>query len=378
MESCPLALEVVDLILDQLDFPALKSCSFVCRNWLPSCRSHLFRHLQLRPAGRASPESWNQFLSRSPHILSYIQELGVLCDRSSWVSWDPVLPTLLGKLQHLQQIDLNGCDLPWLPARLSSAIYVLFGSPSMKRVNLRLCVLPSSCFGLFGPALQNLALSDVAVEPDVTVPVERVEKSWSARPKRLMIEGKAVSAVVDWLIPSSERNELEDLQDLSLKYRGDDADTLHAVERLLQHASNLNTLDISLYPTGHRSRQELCAAPSICYNQQLRELRLSYFDMDIGSPTNQLPWLGSLLSQMTTQHIVQKITIDARYRLCPLSPILDHDAWANVDDILARTAPPHLQDVHIRVGDAYSGASLDQISASMPLLRAKGILRVSM
>ncbi|KAJ7242770.1 hypothetical protein B0H12DRAFT_1074198 [Mycena haematopus] len=222
--------------------------------------------------------------------------------------------------------------------------------------------------------LQNIALSDVAVEPDVTIPMG--EESRSARPKRLMIEGK-VSTVVDWLISSSERNELEDLKHLGLKYQGDDANAFHAVERLLQHASSLKTLDICLYPAGLQSTSELCAAPSICYNQQLRELRLSHFDMDISSPTNQLPWLGSLLSQMTTQHAVQKITIDARQRPCLLSPLSDQNGWANVDDILARTAPPCLQDVHIQAGNAYS-ASVDLISTSMPLLCAKDILSVSL
>ncbi|KAJ7739321.1 hypothetical protein B0H14DRAFT_2990951, partial [Mycena olivaceomarginata] len=338
--ECPLPLEVVETILAQLqhDFAALKSCSFVCRSWLPSCRAHLFRHLQLRHAGRASPENWHHFLSNSPHMLSYIKELAVLCERSSWVSWDPILPALMEKLANLQQIELHGCDLPWLPARLSSAIYTLFRSPLMRRVSLRLCVLPSSCFDLFGPALQNIALSDVASEED----------SGPARPRRLTIEGKTVGSVIDWLIPSLERHELEDLEHLCLKYHGDDADALQAVERLLQCAGSLKTLDISLYPAGLQSTSDICAAPSICYNQQLRELHLTHFDMDISSPTNQLPWLGSLLSQMTTQHTVQKISIDARHRPCLLSPILDHSGWAKVDEILARIAPPHLQDVHIQ------------------------------
>ncbi|KAJ7178847.1 hypothetical protein C8R43DRAFT_472108 [Mycena crocata] len=170
MESCPLPVEVVDLIIDQLcvDFLALKSCSFVCRAWTPSSRAHLFRYLELRPAGRASPENWHRFLSSSPHIISHIQELSIFCERSSWVSWDPVLPNLLAKFQNIHQIDLYGCDLPWLPAPLTSAIYTLFRSPSMKRVSLRLCVLPSSCFELFGSALESIELSDVAIEPDST------------------------------------------------------------------------------------------------------------------------------------------------------------------------------------------------------------------
>ncbi|KAF7375152.1 hypothetical protein MSAN_00401700 [Mycena sanguinolenta] len=377
MDSCLLPLEVVDLILDQLelDFRALRSCSAVCRSWLPSCRSHLFRHLELRHAGRGSPEKWNDFFLASPHILSYIQELAVLCERSSWVSWDPVLPTLLGKFPNLRQIELHGCDLPWLPARLSSAIYTLFRSPLMKRVSLRLCVLPSSCFDLFGPALQNIALSDVVIDSDVTAPLGD-EESPSARPKRLTIEGK-VSTIVDWLIPSSERNELEDLEHLCLKYQGDDVNALHAVECLLQRAGSLKALDISLHPATLQSALELCPAPNICYNQQIRELRLSHFDMDISSPTNQLPWLGSLLSQMTTRHSVQKITLDARHRPCLLRPILDQNGLANVDDILFRMALPCLRDVHIQVGNPYS-ASFDEISASMPLLCAKGILTVSM
>ncbi|KAJ7746623.1 hypothetical protein B0H16DRAFT_1556533 [Mycena metata] len=376
MDSCPFPLEVLGLIVDQLDdFLTLKSCSYVCKSLLPSCRAHLFRDLQLRPAGRTSPESWNHFLTRAPHLLPYIQQLIVLCERSSWVSWDPVLPTLLAKLQNIGEIELHGCDLPCLPTPLSAAIYALFHSPSMKHVRLRLCVLPSSCFDLFGPALESIVLSDVAVEPELMV--HALEASHPARPKHLMIEGKAVGPVVDWLIPSSERNELEDLQSLSLKYQGDDPEALRAVERLLQHAGSLQTLHIGLYPAGHQSMPELCPAPCICYNQQLRELRLSHFDMDISSPTNQLPWLGSLLSQMTTQYRVQKITVDARHRPCLQLPILDQTGWTDVDGILARNAPSCLEDVHIRIGDAYN-ASPGEVSSCMPMLSAKGILRVTL
>ncbi|KAJ7116362.1 hypothetical protein C8R44DRAFT_983447 [Mycena epipterygia] len=379
MESCPLPIEVVDLILDHLhsDPLALKACSVVCRSWIPSCRAHLFRHLQLRPSGRASPESWNHFLSSSPHshLTSYIKELEILCERSSWVSWDPILPALLGKLENIENIELHGCDLPWLPAPLTSAIYTLFRSPFLKRVDLRLCVLPSSCFNLFGPSLECIVLSDVTIEPDATVHAE--EQTRIARPKRLKVEGKSVGAVVDWLIPSSERNELEELQLLCLTYQGDDPDTLQAVNRLLQHATSLKKLHIYLYPAYLQSTSAVSVAPSICYNHQLRELRLSHFDMHISSPTNQLPWLVSLLSQMTTQHMVQKIAIDARHRPSSTSPILDQKGWANVDDILARIGPSHLRDVHIQIGEAYS-LSVAKISSSMPILCGQGILRVTM
>ncbi|KAJ6460346.1 hypothetical protein C8R47DRAFT_1160964 [Mycena vitilis] len=374
MDSCPLPLEVVDLLIGQLhDTLATKSCALVCASWLPSCRARLFRQLQLRSAGRHSPETWNTLLSSSPQLAYYIKELVVLCERSSWVSWDPVLPTLLGKLQNVEQIELHGCDLPWLPAPLSSAIYTLFRSPLMKRVSLRLCVLPSSCFDLFGPALEDLALSDVAVEPDV-LPAP-MDEGRPARPKRLTIEGKSVNTVVNWLVPSAERDELAGLEDLCLQYQGDDPDALQAVELLLQHATGLKKLDISLYPAGLQSTLGHCAAPNISYNQHLRELHLSHFDMDISSPTNQLPWLGSLLPQM--QYAIQKIRIDARHRPCSRSPILDHRGWANIDDILARIAPPHIEEVFIQIGDAYRSSSATQIPSSMPVLSAKGILRIA-
>ncbi|KAJ7183127.1 hypothetical protein C8R46DRAFT_1186297 [Mycena filopes] len=384
MDSCPFPLEILALIVDKLDdLPALKSCSYACKSLLPLCRARLFRHLQLRPTGRASPARWNQFLTRAPHLLPYIQELVVLCERSSWVSWDPVLPTLLGRLQ-LCAIELLGCDFPCLPAPLSSAIYTLFRSSSMKRVSLRLCVLSSSCFDLFGPALESIVLSDVVVEPEVVVPVAVTRP---ARPKHLMIEGKALGPVIDWLIPSSERSELEDLRSLCLKYHGDDADTVQAVERLLQHACGLQTLDISLYPAAllihdqlpPESRPQLCPAPRICDNHQLRELRLSHFDMNISSPTNQLPWLASLVSQMTPeQKMLQRMVIDAPNRPCGQSLlILDQTGWTEVDGILARIASPHLKDVHLRIGGAYN-ASLGGVSSCMPILSAKGVLRVTM
>ncbi|KAJ7510359.1 hypothetical protein B0H11DRAFT_1958637 [Mycena galericulata] len=376
MDSCPLPLEVVDLIITELhfDLPALKACSLVCRSWIPSCRIHLFRHLQLRPTGRGSPENWNAFLSNSVDIIPYIAEISIFCERSSWVSWDPVLPTLLGKLQNIEQIELHGCDLPWLPTPFTSAIYTLFRSPSMQRVTLGFCVLPSSFADLFGSGLNSLVLSNVTLEPDTMALAAKPSRP--PRPKHLSIEGKSVSNVVDWLI-SSEGNELEDLQHLAIKYSGDNESALEAVERILQCASDLKTLDMCLYPASLQSTSSLCAAPSTCYNRWLSELRLAHFDMDTSSPTNQLPWLASLLARMTPQHMVRKITVDARLRPLPGRPTLDCDGWANVDDLLVRIGSVHLQEVHIHTGEAY-GESMAQISASMPGLRAKGILRVTM
>jgi hypothetical protein len=128
----------------------------------------------------------------------------------------------------------------------------------MKRVSLRLCVIPASYFDLFGHALESLSLSEVTVEPDAVVHL--AEQTRPARPKRLMVEGKTISAIVDWLIPSSERNELEDLEDLCVKYHGDDPAALQAVERLLQCANGLKTLDICLYPR-HRQFSFFLSSP---------------------------------------------------------------------------------------------------------------------
>ncbi|KAJ6631023.1 hypothetical protein B0H10DRAFT_1980448 [Mycena sp. CBHHK59/15] len=377
MDSCPFPLEVIDLIIGHLhlDLSALKSCALVCRDWIPSCRTHLFRRLQLRPEGKDSPDNWFQHLSAAPHIVSYIHELAILCERSSWVSWDPLLPALLTKLLHLAQIELHGCDLPWLPAPLTSAIYTLFRLPSMKRVQLRLCVLPASCFDLFGPALEQIALSDVALERDVTVHVE--EQSRTARPKHLLVEGKHIASMVDCLVPSPESTQLEDLQRLCIKYQGDDADTLDAIEMLLQAAGNLEHLTMGLYPASIQSTPTFSTAPSICYNRQLRTLWLSHFDMNRASPTNQLPWLRSLLSRLTPEHMLQAIAIDARQRPSREAPVLDADGWARVDDVLAGSGLPHLRDVHIRVGEAFA-AGVCQISASMPALCARRVLRVTM
>ncbi|KAJ7220094.1 hypothetical protein GGX14DRAFT_585515 [Mycena pura] len=396
MDCCPFPLEVVDIIIHQLhfDLAALKACSLVCRSWLPSCRTQLFRHLELHPTGRASPANLYRFLSDAPQIAPYIKELDVPCERSSWISWDTVLPALLGWLQNVEQIELRGCDIPWLPAPLTAAIYTLFRSPCMKRVSLRLCVLPSSCSDLFGSALESIELSDVTIETDASAHVAK--ECRAPRPRRVMIEGKAIGSVVDWLVPSAE-----DLQDLCVRYQGDDSDAQQAIERLLQCASSLKTLDISLYPACLReclrptlihhhatltirfpeSTSGLCAAPSICYNHDLQQLRLLHFDMDVSSPTNQLPWLYSLLSRLTTQHLIQKISIDARHRprrLCTGPPMLDTHGWSDVDALLARTAPAHLREVHVQIGDPYDAATLARVAASMPELRAKGILRVTM
>lgn len=124
------------------------------------------------------------------------------------------------------------------------------------------------------------------------------------------------------------------------------------------------------------SSSGLCTAPNICYNRQLSELRLAHFDMDLASPTNQLAWLGSLMARMTPQHMVRKITVDARLRPGSGRPTLDCEGWAHVDAVLAGTAPVCLREVHVHTGEAY-GKAAALIEGSMPTLCANGILRVT-
>ena len=79
--------EIQDMFIDQLsdDKEALRTCSLVCRSWLPRCNYYLWSSVDIsltRKNGAAVARRLEDFLATSPHICSRICELHFIGDVS--------------------------------------------------------------------------------------------------------------------------------------------------------------------------------------------------------------------------------------------------------------------------------------------------------
>ena len=85
--------EVIDKILDHLhgDVATLKTCTLVCRSWIPTCRYHLFAAITCHPAvpGKGIAELL-QWILVSPDVVPYVRWLYIAAD----------LPPLTGEVQR--------------------------------------------------------------------------------------------------------------------------------------------------------------------------------------------------------------------------------------------------------------------------------------
>lgn len=77
-----LALELIDHIIDLLsdDTPSLVACSFVSRNWYPSCRGRI--HSKFHFKGTKESARRLEFYAKTPGLLACIQTLVINCQKS--------------------------------------------------------------------------------------------------------------------------------------------------------------------------------------------------------------------------------------------------------------------------------------------------------
>ncbi|KAF8495053.1 hypothetical protein JB92DRAFT_1121512 [Gautieria morchelliformis] len=154
-----LALELIDEILGHVDVKDnishfhLLACSLVCRFWLHSSQRRLFHHINLKPRlmqrvqRHAQIQRLDQVLLNSPHLISYILvlELPNLSrdeistyrdhpDSPGWIAIDKLLPPLLRKLTHVQQLQFSGLAWSILPGNFRQSLFQVLKLPSMEFV----------------------------------------------------------------------------------------------------------------------------------------------------------------------------------------------------------------------------------------------------
>ncbi|KAF9263749.1 hypothetical protein L218DRAFT_987391 [Marasmius fiardii PR-910] len=172
--------ELVDQIIDHLhnDISSLKSCTLVCRAWLPTSRLHLFSKIRLdiprtlldehhHVSTKRNVESLvhkpcqrlHSLLKQNPGIIPHIHELTLVSGSpiSSairdghyhllWTFAEETLPLLIRTLTHLRRFEITSPQgiAPWnvLPAPLSSAIKAVFSVPSLAYIRIKSWEFPN-------------------------------------------------------------------------------------------------------------------------------------------------------------------------------------------------------------------------------------------
>ncbi|KAF8481462.1 hypothetical protein JB92DRAFT_3038006 [Gautieria morchelliformis] len=148
-----LALELIDEIIGHVDEKDglsrfhLRTCSLVCRFWVPPSQRRLFHRIKLRHPlltfrpRRAQIQQLDQVLLNSPHLANYIRvlRLPTMSDVSPFgdaTGLDEPLPPLLRKLTQVQKLEIEALAWKDLSRDLRQSLCLVLELPSMTSVCL--------------------------------------------------------------------------------------------------------------------------------------------------------------------------------------------------------------------------------------------------
>ncbi|CCM03808.1 uncharacterized protein FIBRA_05956 [Fibroporia radiculosa] len=352
--SSELPQELVDQVIDHLwdDFVSLAACSLTCHAWLPSSRTHLFRHVDLD-----SPSAcfrFQQLLKTSPKIAPFVRKVRVRSYSLSQkppalgyeeIMWESHVPRLLSRLPRLT--DLNISSLNWGTLHLTAVHGGAFLSRlgSVKRLTLadvhfetsaqvRSMLAAASnleelyfdrvywnnssaCVPLNAPVCQMPRICTSLLQSPF-VPTSR--DTGGRRLQELMLRsGSPSDLVIDWLLGTGE-----------VRLR-----KLHVSWRDRRNAKALCALLIASGPHLKHLHMELTnGVAGLMQNEMqlglLTSLRYVHFDGLILSDCGD--WITTMVAQLTSPYLNQmEISLLARWTddLCMLD-------WNKLDAALSR------------------------------------------
>jgi hypothetical protein len=159
MKKRKLPQELICIIIDNFKSPneldehatnTLRTCSLVCRSWLPLCQRLLFHTITFGtstccrtvPGTDTAALSHSRRLDRvllsSPHLAGYIRNLkprGITCQTCG--KGDETFPLLLRKLGNLQKLELVGLRWSTLTVDLKQSLCWVLQLPSITRLGIR-------------------------------------------------------------------------------------------------------------------------------------------------------------------------------------------------------------------------------------------------
>ncbi|KAJ7091026.1 hypothetical protein C8R44DRAFT_990614 [Mycena epipterygia] len=292
LESLPI--ELIDIIISELTeyTVALRSCTTVCRRWLPCARHHLSQRTSFTlhyleefvPAERTPADQGLGALVSSPDcsILPYITHLTIDVHYRQTGLLQPSLALLPAPLL-VRTLRIR--HAAWDVLRVSDRVYILSTFSSITALHIRkvdcLAEELQIILGAF-PMLVELSISVVAwtnaapVDGPTTMPFN--ELTHTSKLQRLHIEETELYAVVSWIVTMDILPPLRYLQ-ISISTNQKHART--PLERLLDpFATTLQQFTIGHIPhfllAGWASRTTHCTFPlltTLTFTSEMVDLR---------------------------------------------------------------------------------------------------------
>ncbi|KAJ8084821.1 hypothetical protein PM082_003598 [Marasmius tenuissimus] len=151
--------EILEQIVDELEgsFPALKSCSLVCHDWLARTRCHLFRSITLPPTDHNLPNTFEDIspatfdgtsvlglLHSSPFLTNYVRRLTLDFRYSAQLvcASEPYLVDLIPRMKQLVHLTLFMFPIHNLSSSMERLLKsdLLNASPLLRTITIDSCV----------------------------------------------------------------------------------------------------------------------------------------------------------------------------------------------------------------------------------------------
>ncbi|KAF8495360.1 hypothetical protein JB92DRAFT_3146955 [Gautieria morchelliformis] len=404
MQRCRLPQELICAIIDNVIFDSLtrprkdygdlhahdtlRTCSLVCRSWLPLCQRRLFHSITftiwfrcgtctatLSPSARL-----DEVLLISPHLAGYIRELCLMdrpchtCDKK-WMAADETLPLVLRKLGNLQEIDIRPLRWSTLAVELRQSICWVLQLPSITKL-----AIGSGRFRSFNDFLNfvshprdltSLVLTEFTwTDEEPLTPEETGDggmltwNKWGRLSElRLvsLISPNTVLVLVDWLLGPQSPADLSHVETLDIVPQGD------AVNRLLRTiGSSLKHLELHVLP---RCFSTLNFNINLEFNTALKFLELGTLDMSESfANSTDLTWLLRFLSNIDASNRLEEIRLEMEIRKDTFEQE-DCLAWKPVDRILADAQFRFLQKLYFMISLAPEDDGVYSLDSEMSLDR---------
>ncbi|KAJ7122309.1 hypothetical protein C8R44DRAFT_785962 [Mycena epipterygia] len=242
--------ELVETIIDGVDFNSLQSCASVATAFLTPCRRRIFRSIYLgshtglcgwsRIPNVVAVDRVQSGLMRAPHIIPYVRNVTLLMSKSE-PNLNPHAEAVLRALTHIESLVIHGFSRIEISGSLSSAICEVLERPTLDTLHLRAVAVPQALMARAMSSVrtvllvQGVSISDAAAGSDGGAPGVR-----PPRLEQLLLPGSnaldvRIQNVLDLLV---RENHLHRLRRLALRVQ------LFPVSRstqLLMHISR--TLD---------------------------------------------------------------------------------------------------------------------------------------
>ncbi|KAF9460206.1 hypothetical protein BDZ94DRAFT_944767 [Collybia nuda] len=390
-EEQDLPQELVDIIFDHLrdDKVSLRTCSTVCRAWLPPARCRLFRSIDIRCSLLRNTKKYHRLLTsleESPELAFYIQDLRV--DHMLWCIGSQEAESLLGaifdKMIEIRSLTLQGVYIPALPVHLRESLCSLFALTTLRKLTLiefnvqsfaELVTLLTTCNDLNCLVLHQIRWEDRGViensrglvRPSVSGPKQVAPPAPPPDthcffPRELKLGGvnyRNSRILLNFLGESVEDFELDDIFG---HHRFEGRCSIF----LIATCSNVET------DTPVDKAADFIALGSMT---SLRTLRLNPRQSMMSNPGS---WVVSLLSSLKASNCLENLFIRSKESHMKSMPgELDWEWYRVVDETLSCSAFPKLRTVDVNVTSIgpKEGPETRNLNSFFPQLGIRGILR---